>query len=182
MPTALTPSEACLILKEMLQLFPIQPTSKVPAFLTPYLYLGSGDHAKDVRLMKSLGIKCVLNCAEAEVGTSHYKTLEADGIRCEGFCSSDVAGYNMRQHLFTALSTVDRVREEGGACFIHCVAGVNRSGFLAIAVLCEREKMSLIDAASYVKSKRGRVCTNVSFQEQLTMLAEEREWVLGSPP
>mmetsp|Transcript_30851 Transcript_30851/g.35718 ORF Transcript_30851/g.35718 Transcript_30851/m.35718 type:complete len:195 (+) Transcript_30851:69-653(+) len=165
-------------LSTLLALFPLRPTTNHPAVLTPYLLLGSADHAKNVNLMKQLHVTVVLNCAEGEVGTGHYASLQAVGITCEGFSSSDTREYFMSQHFNDVLGIVRRVKSAGGVCFLHCVAGVNRSGFLAICLLCELEGLPLIQSATHARECRGRVCTNVGFQQQLLDLAVARHWPL----
>lgn len=165
-------------LAEMLNLFPFRSTTRGPAVLTSYLLLGSADHAKDGPLLKGLGVTRVINCAEEEVGTAHYHSLRAAGIDCTGFSSSDSKDYDMMPHFQEVLKEVLSERENGGRCLVHCVAGVNRSGFLCIALLCELEGKPLVDAAMHARNTRGRVCTNQSFQKQLLGLAKLRGWRL----
>lgn len=165
-------------LASLLSLFPLRPTTEGPAQLAPYLFLGSAQHAKDPRTLSALHITDVINCAEEEVGIEHYDALKEAGIQCSGFNSCDSADYLMVQHYPQVLALVSGVKQRCGVCLVHCVAGVNRSGFLAIALLCALEGQSLIQAATWARGQRGRVCTNRGFQQQLLSLAETEGWQL----
>jgi protein-tyrosine phosphatase len=165
-------------LQDLLSLLPFRPTTEYPALLTPYLYLGSSQHAKNVELLSTLHVTDVINCAESEVGTDHYTSLVAASIRCIGFDSNDRSDYQMLHHFPLVLALVQAIKQNHGVCLLHCLAGVNRSGFLAIALLCSLEGYSLLGAAAWARQQRGRVCTNTGFQRQLIVLAKERRWLL----
>lgn len=170
--------EALAQMNKLLALFPLVPTSDDPAELLPGFFLGSVDHAREVRLLKALGIKCVINCAETETGTDHYKALGDAGIKCVGFSSSDERSYPILDHLPLVRAEIDSALSRGEKCLLHCMAGVNRSGALAIAYITERTKAPLIEVARSAKEKRGRICTNVGFQSQLVKAAVECKWKL----
>lgn len=84
----------------------------------------------------------------------------------------------MLSHYEEVRNTVIDVKAQKGVCMIHCQAGVNRSGFIAIALLCGLEHQPLLQAAQWARQQRGRVCTNVGFQNQLFLLAKEQGWEL----
>ena len=165
-------------LRSMLSLFPFRPTSEGPAEMTHYLFLGSSAHARDPSLLHKLGITHVINCAENDVGIEHYASLRECSIECSGFNSSDAKEYTMLAHHDDVLAMVTAIKDSHGVCMLHCQAGVNRSGFLMIALLCGLEHMPLLKAAAWARQQRGRVCTNVGFQNQLLQLAKERNWQL----
>ena len=167
------------ILGKMLELFPIRPTSREPAQVTPWLLLGSASHGEDVDLLLRLNISTVINCAEGDVSLKHYQRLRDAGISIIGFSSSDAADYPLlERHLPTVLEIVRSKKEEGQRCLLHCQAGVNRSGALAIACLVEESGLPLVEAAARVNKARGRVCTNKGFQRQLVQEAVRRGWAL----
>ncbi len=170
---------ALSLLQQLLELFPIHPTSAEPAVVMPHLLLGSAAHGENVDMLKRLGVTRVINCAEGDVPTAHYSKLREAGIDVVGFSSSDSAAYPlMERHLDYVIDIVKASAAEGGRCLIHCQAGVNRSGALAIAALVETSGVSLVEAAKRVKRARGRVCTNQGFQRQLVQEGIRRHWQL----
>ena len=54
---------------------------------------------------------------------------------------------------------------------VHCYGGINRSVFVAVALLMLLENMNLADALRAVAATRGRVLTNRSFRAQLLEVA-----------
>ena len=63
----------------------------------------------------------------------------------------------------------------------HCSAGINRSGFVAVALLLLHERRGVLDAVRHVKLARGNCLLNASFQVQLLELAREKG-LLGARP
>ena len=65
---------------------------------------------------------------------------------------------------------VDVQRRAGRTVFVHCDAGVSRSGMVVVAYFMWREKWSLEKSLAFVKFKRPMVNPNRTFMELL------REW------
>jgi protein-tyrosine phosphatase len=49
---------------------------------------------------------------------------------------------------------------------VHCRAGINRSGTIALAYVMHRTRTPLVEAARMVKRKRYMLCTNDNFQRE----------------
>jgi hypothetical protein len=201
-PCGESAKDALATLQDLLALFPIHPTRPEPAEVMPCLLLGNSAHGENVELLQKLGVTLVINCAEDHVPRDHYPRLRAAGIDVVGFASMDQANYPLlekhldhvlelirgcvekgkqqqqQQHGDTAGSVAAPVGASNGKCFIHCQAGVNRSGALAIAALVEMTGLPLVEAAKRVKAARGRVCTNQGFQLQLVKEGLRRKWRL----
>ena len=67
--------------------------------------------------------------------------------------------------------------------FVHCEAGINRSGTIVAAAMMEFAGIPLFEAARLLKRQRGIIMTNATFQEQLVEFSEsldkklvEGEW------
>ena len=67
--------------------------------------------------------------------------------------------------------------------FVHCEAGINRSGTIVAAAMMEFAGIPLFEAARQLKRQRGIIMTNATFQEQLVEFSEsldkklvEGEW------
>mmetsp|Transcript_73488 Transcript_73488/g.172124 ORF Transcript_73488/g.172124 Transcript_73488/m.172124 type:complete len:183 (-) Transcript_73488:82-630(-) len=144
----------------------IEPTSSGPAEITPHLFLGSRDDAVDVKMLQKLGITHVLNCSAATVrtGTDFYAP---SGIKYSEFIAEDAQGYNIMQHYDLLAGLASEVSASKGRLFVHCEAGVNRSGTLCLAYHAATSGMPLLDSARHCKERRGRICTNTAFQLQL---------------
>lgn len=187
---------------------PPVPTSALPVPLpspaASHVFLGSAQHARDRGCLVRLGITHVLNVAEDNTGTDHYDPVppgappresalygSADLCASEipaplpgvvhftGFSSQDAPNYPMlAAHFDDVAAFLDGVAAVNGRCLLHCLAGVNRSGVLAVAYVVRSARMPVLLAARAVKEARGRVCTNGGFQEQLVLFASERQWAL----
>jgi len=65
------------------------------------------------------------------------------------------------------------IHHEQGKVFVHCYWGISRSTTSVMAYLIKYEKMSMIKAMSYVKSRRNVIYPNKGFVQQLKAYAEQ---------
>jgi hypothetical protein len=70
------------------------------------------------------------------------------------------------------------VEVKRGLVLVHCAAGINRSGALAVAYVMHRERMPLLEAARHCAAQRGPLLWNRGFREQLVQFARA-EGLLG---
>jgi hypothetical protein len=70
------------------------------------------------------------------------------------------------------------VEVKRGLVLVHCAAGINRSGALAMAYVMHRERMPLLEAARHCAAQRGPLLWNRGFREQLVQYARA-EGLLG---
>mmetsp|Transcript_4340 Transcript_4340/g.9351 ORF Transcript_4340/g.9351 Transcript_4340/m.9351 type:complete len:190 (-) Transcript_4340:141-710(-) len=153
----------------------IEPLSKGPAEILPHLLLGSQDDARDVKTLQRLGVTHVLNCAAATVRTGAAFYAPA-GIKYTEFVAQDEQGYNIMQHYDLLASLANEVASTHGRLFIHCEAGVNRSGTLCLAYHVANSGMPLLESARHCKERRGRICTNTAkFQLQVFGFAKRNK-------
>merc|ERR1712187_1058707 len=89
------------------------------------------------------------------------------GIAYDEFVAQDSQDYNIMQHFDVMASLSDDAKKSGGILFIHCEAGVNRSGTLCLAYHIKSTGTPMLESAYHCKKQRGRICTNQSFQVQL---------------
>eukprot|EP00440_Ansanella_granifera_P018160 gb/GFBE01019723.1/.p1 GENE.gb/GFBE01019723.1/~~gb/GFBE01019723.1/.p1 ORF type:complete len:193 (+),score=43.31 gb/GFBE01019723.1/:1-579(+) len=151
----------------------IEPLSRGPAAILPHLLLGSCDDARDLKTLKSLGVTHVLNCASGSVrtGADFYSPI---GIEYSEFVARDEQGYDIMQHFELLATLAGAAAANKGRLFVHCEAGVNRSGTLCLAYHVANSGMTLLDSARHCKERRGRICTNAAFQMQLFEFARRR--------
>lgn len=82
------------------------------------------------------------------------------------------------QHLDEFKVFVKEAKDGGGKVLVHCVAGVNRSGALAVAEVMIGERCGVLEAVRRTRWARGNFCVvNGGFQTELIHLAR-REGLL----
>eukprot|EP00434_Breviolum_minutum_P012027 symbB.v1.2.010604.t1/scaffold686.1/size316167/23 len=91
------------------------------------------------------------------------------------FVAQDEQGYNIMKHYDLLADLASAVAEKKGRLFIHCEAGVNRSGALCLAYHLATSGMGLLGSAKHRKVSRGRICTNPAFQMQVFGFARQRK-------
>ena len=152
----------------------------LPVPILDHLLLGDKRCAGDLATLEAFGVTHVLNVAgrygSTEAGTAlgsgHYLQISAD----------DEEGYAIiERHLAEARSFIRKAREDGGRCLIHCQAGINRSGCLAVAELMLDQRLTVLEAVERGRLARGVILSNHSFQDQLVALARTHD-LLGPCP
>ena len=157
----------------------LQPVD-LPCSIQPHLLLSSKTEAGDREMLQALGITHLLNAA-GKAGRTPVD-LAGAGISYLELNGEDEEGYPMLAKHFEAASAFIRAAAAaGGRCLVHCVAGINRSGLLAVAELMMSERLEVLEALARAKRVRGLILWNESFQLQLVSLAEEHG-LLGPMP
>jgi hypothetical protein len=132
---------------------------KLPVELAPDLLLGSYAEAQDPEGLAALGVTHVLNMASGvgmETGASFY----GDHCAYKAIDADDDASYDLiGQHFGECYAFLKLARAERGRLFIHCMAGINRSGAMSIAFLVA-DGMDLLSAARHAHELRGPICWN----------------------
>jgi atypical dual specificity phosphatase len=160
---------------------------ELPVTITPGLLLGDKYSAWDADTLVRLGVTHILNAAgidargpvEHAIQGIHYLQLDAE---------DDVVYPLLDLHLQAAASFIRSALEGGGRCLIHCHAGINRSGALAIAYLMLADGLSLLQASRRVAQARGTIVQNVNFRLQLLRwawrqgLCRDEELLTASEP
>ena len=140
--------------------------------LLDHLYLGAEEQARDLTLLRSLGITHVVNCASKYIDTG--PDFYGQDFSYMGFHAEDDDSYDIMQHFQPVYDFIEKARLSGGKVLIHCVVGVNRSGVLAIAYCMLHKNMGPISAAKFVKESRKMMLTNNGFQVRLIAFAREK--------
>ncbi|XP_012993857.1 dual specificity protein phosphatase 22-A [Esox lucius] len=99
--------------------------------------------------------------------------------------AADASSQNLSQHFKECISFIHECRLNGGACLVHCLAGVSRSTTLVVAYLMTVTSYSWEECLSAVKAVRSFVGPNYGFQQQLqeyqmTQVKEYRAWLRTS--
>uniref|UniRef100_A0A8C7MJ39 Dual specificity phosphatase 22a n=1 Tax=Oncorhynchus kisutch TaxID=8019 RepID=A0A8C7MJ39_ONCKI len=81
--------------------------------------------------------------------------------------AADVSSQNLSQHFKESIRFIHECRLNGGACLVHCLAGVSRSTTMVVAYLMTVTTYSWEECLSAVKAVRSFVGPNYGFQQQL---------------
>jgi len=74
----------------------------------------------------------------------------------------------------TALTFINKCKEEKGCCLVHCMMGISRSVSIVLAFLVDHLQMPLDQAYTYVRSRRKIILPNAGFINQLECFENQR--------
>ncbi|CAD5125175.1 DgyrCDS13418 [Dimorphilus gyrociliatus] len=143
--------------------------------LTDYMSIGSYRDAEDIRYLKRHEFTHVLNCAAYQPSLKSPYPPDSGIVGYLQFFAEDTEYYDMMQHFMKAKGFIDAARRYGGKVLVHCAMGVNRSATMCVAYLMLDQQLDLLEAVRRVKSRRGVILTNKSFQKQLIRFAREKD-------
>ncbi len=176
-PGRVSEKEYLVKVREILLGEPLKGNLQKPAQLLPHMYIGSQANAESLKLLRSLRITHVLNCAgykgpRKDPNANPYEGL---GIDYHEFKADDTEAYDITKHFDESFTFLDKVKRNKGICLVHCALGINRSGATCVAYLLVHQRWPLLKALDYIKQKRGVVLSNPSFQRQLIHFAHSQE-------
>merc|ERR1712232_559666 len=128
-------------------------------------------------LLRKLGVTLVLNCTTDLVPPS--SELLGQDMTWKRVALEDTEDQDLQGGFEDGLRAIDAAVAAGGRVFVHCFEGKSRSVSLCVAYMLTRERLSLADALSLVRSKRPQIRINRGFFKQLLALELE---TLGSNP
>jgi hypothetical protein len=135
----------------------VRPESNAVSEILPWLFVGSAEAANQVGLLRSLGIRNVVNCTSMR--PFYPKEFAHHSIEVEDSPRADIAA-----HFDEA---VRWVRSRYGNVLIYCAKGVSRSCTVTLAVLMHTASLDLWQAWQLVKRKRPKCRPNAGFLAQL---------------
>mmetsp|Transcript_7974 Transcript_7974/g.10685 ORF Transcript_7974/g.10685 Transcript_7974/m.10685 type:complete len:202 (+) Transcript_7974:164-769(+) len=160
---------------------PANKQPNLPVQISHGLFLSDANGATNIKRLKYLGITHVLNVA-GQVGSRIPDEVYDDaGIVVQIIEAIDEDSYPILQNfLEITTSFINVAKHSGGACLVHCNAGINRSCVLVAAYKMINERMNVLEVVSHCRQQRGNIflSSNQGFQEQLVALAR-REGLLG---
>jgi len=149
--------------------------------ILPGLYLGDVMSAQNVTALEELGITHVLTVMKMASMGDDYQVNVPDGIVHKIVEVLDIHDAYILPHLHSCCDFIDAALKhqvtaiKKGAILVHCFAGVSRSASVVVAYIMRRfESLSTSDAISLVRSFRGVVRPNHSFEKQLKFWSSDR--------
>jgi atypical dual specificity phosphatase len=131
--------------------------------IVPNLYLTDFLTACSESTLSELGITHVISVIRFPVTFfEKFTTLHHLRIPLEDDHDADLFS-----HLDTTTKFIGDALAGGGRVLVHCLKGISRSASVVIAYVMYSMAMTSEEATSFVKSKRGIVCPNRSFAQQL---------------
>ncbi|XP_008308850.1 dual specificity protein phosphatase 22-A [Cynoglossus semilaevis] len=142
------------------------------------LYLGNIRDSENKESLSKNGITHILsvyNNAKPVFEDMTYLCINA----------ADASNQNLFQHFKKCIGFIHQCRLNGGACLVHCLAGVSRSTTMVVAYMMTVTTYNWEECLSAVKAVRSFVGPNSGFQQQLreyqeTCLPEYRQWLKSS--
>mmetsp|Transcript_9805 Transcript_9805/g.17682 ORF Transcript_9805/g.17682 Transcript_9805/m.17682 type:complete len:193 (-) Transcript_9805:1987-2565(-) len=143
-----------------------------------WLMLSDAEFAKTdpIQLREKYGITHVVNCASYEFRNNPAAHTRA-GVQYCSIEAKDTWFYNIMDNDWpTANAFLTAAFESNGGqprALVHCIQGINRSGFMVAAYLVQHSEMRLLEVVRLLREKRGPILTNRYFQVLLVQLASK---------
>ncbi|XP_005152192.2 dual specificity protein phosphatase 22-A-like [Melopsittacus undulatus] len=139
------------------------------------LYLGNIRDSEDHESLQRNGVTHILS-----IHNSAKPVLEDMTYLC--ISASDSSSQNLLQHFRECIRFIHECRLGGGACLVHCLAGVSRSTTVLVAYLMTVTELGWERCLAATRAVRSYVSPNFGFQQQLqeyevTLLQEYRAWI-----
>eukprot|EP01111_Echinosteliopsis_oligospora_P002697 TRINITY_DN1409_c0_g1_i1.p1 TRINITY_DN1409_c0_g1~~TRINITY_DN1409_c0_g1_i1.p1 ORF type:complete len:472 (-),score=73.03 TRINITY_DN1409_c0_g1_i1:61-1455(-) len=149
----------------------IEVSTQRPDLIMPNLYLGCYECARNKSLLQQLNVTHVLTVAS-------FKPLYPDSFVYKVVDIDDVEIADLYSHLDGCMDFIDDAIKSNGNVFIHCRAGVSRSGSVVCAYVMHKQGLPRDEAIEFVRQNRSRVQPNNGFLVQLnkwhTTLSDRR--------
>lgn len=142
-----------------------------PAWFHSRILVGPGAFLTQ-RFVLDNRISHVINCAMDGDSPIWFQEKYPDNYAC--LRAIDRLDVNILDWYDGFESNLHRFLRQGtGIVYVHCQAGINRSGFLALAYVCKRFHMPLEDTIQAVRKQRPIILQNPVFMNQV------REFING---
>jgi hypothetical protein len=146
-------------------------------------------------LQSEYAITHVLNMANSDCGPNRQREHEQYGVEYLGISADDYESYDIMAHwdevkdfidnfLNNAKKSTDKNGGDDGQdvlktprLLINCMAGINRSGAMAVAVVAYLENKTLLQAVEQVHRLKGPILTNIGFRQRLVAWAQKENYL-----
>lgn len=132
------------------------------------LFLGNRSGAQEVPILRMCEISSVVQIQSFPTAPFHPESFK---YLC--LALTDLEDDSLMKILPEALAFIHAEITAGRKVFVHCDAGVSRSGSVVTAYIMATHNLGFEEALKYVQSKRPCVGPNDAFKEQLRALTPE---------
>jgi hypothetical protein len=136
-----------------------------PAWFYNRVLVGAGPMLTP-SFVRKYGITHVINCAHPMDSPAWFRTAFPDKYACIGADDSLIVNI---LHWYPQFEATLRafLRDGTGNVFVHCQAGINRSGFLALAYVCQHFNIEFEEAFYNARKQRPILFQNPAFMRQV---------------
>jgi len=132
--------------------------SGVASRLTPQVFIGDVETARNSTLLHSIGITHILNCAGMSTPNFYPNEFHYKDIPLQDNPSEDIFCL-----FYFAIEFIEDAVNQGGTVLIHCKCGISRSSAMAIAYLMYVKHYNYDQAFSTLKKARAICSPNAGF-------------------
>lgn len=133
--------------------------------IEPLLFMGNRVGAQDAEALKQSGVRSIVMIQSVEVAPFH-----PDKFSYHCIWVKDSPYQNIIKFLPDAIRFIHASILRQEAVFVHCDAGVSRSGSVILAYLMATRQINLLEALKIARAGRGCVFPNDGFMLQLRKL------------
>lgn len=131
--------------------------------IMPGLYLGNYRVAKNLPLLKYMGVSHIVNCAK-ELPNYFDSQFAYRHLPLDDHSTADVSQYFSDTYRF-----IDDALSQGQKVYVHCAAGVSRSVTILTYYLSKKYAQTPEDVISSIQKIRTIANPNPGFRQQLRM-------------
>lgn len=133
------------------------------SLVTPHLYIGDINNAKDGAFLSSKKITLIINCAK-EIPNFFEGNK---GIKYMRLDLNDVPNQPIEDALRTSSDAILNNIKKGFVTFVHCAAGISRSASVVIYTIMQLHNWGFETSYRFVKNMRPVIHPNPGFVEQM---------------
>jgi len=142
-----------------------------PAQQHPRILFGPGAYLTR-EFAKEYNIKHVINCAQEEYSPTWFKTEFSENYVCLNAIDSENVEILKWYPDFSKFMKI--FLSKSGSIYVHCQAGINRSGFLYLAYLCLEQNFNIQNLEKAIIKQRPCALTNKAFRRQVYQKVAEK--------
>ncbi|CAB3410032.1 unnamed protein product [Caenorhabditis bovis] len=141
-----------------------KPRAEFPVEVSPYLYLGNGETARNREILDKYAITYVINVTSnlpnvfENDPNMHYLRISVD----------DNSSHNLTKFFQDAFAFIKTAQDNQKGCLVHCLAGISRSVTICLAYLMHNRRVPLEIAYDWLQNKNASIAPNFHFMGQLT--------------
>jgi len=133
-----------------------------PSRISQHIYLGDWQAASNETVVRTLGIKYIVNCCKERNAFE-----DKEGFVYYNISIGDDPAEDISKYFVGVINFIKEATKKDEKILVHCHAGVSRSTTVVVAYLMVRKRWPLQKALHFVKKKRYIVEPNFGFLEQL---------------